>query len=508
MPAPTDAHLKFWAEHNYNVILRGLHGVGKTARIKALWDGMFKHYLYFSAATMDPWVDFVGIPKEVTENGISYLELIRPKHFAMDEVEAIFLDEYNRSPKKVRNSVMELIQFKSINGKRFKNLKIVWAAINPDDEETSNNFKYDVEPIDPAQLDRFDILADIPYQPSEDYFKEKYGTEIGMVAINWWNSLSEKQKRDVSPRRLDMAIHHFNDGDDIRFVMPQSANISELIMHLNTKGAVFDLNGLMKDNDTKKAKEMLTQENMYNAMIPHIVKSVEKVKFFIPLLEKEKLVQCMQNNKKVQNEVFDNYDKYQKIVDSIAISGTSRLSSKALDVMNKNKEERKKREISLSDIELSNLMRDDNIGSIIHIISEEVDKLNGLYFQYSDIKKKISFYDLLYVWHEKLSRLPNKSIGWIPLHKALDIYLNSSLFKGAKTRENIGKICDAIYMSIVNSFPMTISQQLEHLPEYYKQWHSFCIKNGINIEYVNYNILSGKYGQFFSSYDFSSGEIK
>lgn len=28
---------------------------------------------------------------------------------------------------------MELIQFKSINGKKFNNLKVIWAAINPDD---------------------------------------------------------------------------------------------------------------------------------------------------------------------------------------------------------------------------------------------------------------------------------------------------------------------------------------------------------------------------------------
>ena len=44
------------------------------------------------------------------------------------------MDEFSRAHKKVRNAVMELIQFKSINGRKFKNLKIVWAAINPDDD--------------------------------------------------------------------------------------------------------------------------------------------------------------------------------------------------------------------------------------------------------------------------------------------------------------------------------------------------------------------------------------
>ena len=79
---------------------------------------------------MHPWVDFIGVPKEKTDdNGNSYLDLVRPQEFQDDEVEAIFMDEFSSfTHKKVRNAVMELIQFKSINGRKFKNLKIVWAS--------------------------------------------------------------------------------------------------------------------------------------------------------------------------------------------------------------------------------------------------------------------------------------------------------------------------------------------------------------------------------------------
>ena len=131
----SNTKLDFWIQNNYNVILRGRHGVGKTACIKEAFDRNNLKWLYFSASTMDPWVDFIGVPKEKVENGISYLDLVRPKAFAEDEVEALFFDEYNRSASKIRNAVMELIQFKSINGKQFKNLKIVWAAINPEDKD-------------------------------------------------------------------------------------------------------------------------------------------------------------------------------------------------------------------------------------------------------------------------------------------------------------------------------------------------------------------------------------
>ena len=69
--------------------------------------------------------------------------MVRPQEFQDDEVEAIFMDEFQKT-QKVRNAVMELIQFKSINGRKFKNLKIVDAG--KDDEE----FNYR-DALDPAQ---------------------------------------------------------------------------------------------------------------------------------------------------------------------------------------------------------------------------------------------------------------------------------------------------------------------------------------------------------------------
>ena len=153
-----DKKLDFWIQNNSNVLFIGKHGVGKTAMVKDAFDRNGLNFRYFSASTMDPWVDFVGVPREKTENkvpeelkiikelaaispqialewiqtnwkmseqsaksildhslnredGKSSLELVRPSSFN-DDVEALFFDEFNRSPKKVRNAVMELLQFK------------------------------------------------------------------------------------------------------------------------------------------------------------------------------------------------------------------------------------------------------------------------------------------------------------------------------------------------------------------------------------------------------------
>jgi hypothetical protein len=78
-----DEKLDFWLKNGFNVLFVGKHGVGKTAMIKECFtrNGLVlgETFLYFSAATLDPWVDLVGVPKErVSEDGTPYLDLVRP----------------------------------------------------------------------------------------------------------------------------------------------------------------------------------------------------------------------------------------------------------------------------------------------------------------------------------------------------------------------------------------------------------------------------------------------
>ena len=52
-----------------NVLITGAHGVGKTSIIKQVFEDnglvLNESWLYFSGSTLDPWVDFIGIPKEI-----------------------------------------------------------------------------------------------------------------------------------------------------------------------------------------------------------------------------------------------------------------------------------------------------------------------------------------------------------------------------------------------------------------------------------------------------------
>lgn len=292
--------LDFWADNHYNVIFSGRHGVGKTAIIEKVFNEKFgeqgKDWLYFSAATMDPWVNFIGVPKEKydEQDDISYLELVRPKVFALDQVQAIFFDEYNRSQKTVRNAVMELMQFKSINGHKFHNMKVIWAAINPPDEN-EDELIYDVEKIDPAQLDRFHIYVELPYGVSKSYFVNKYGDVEGAAACDWWQSLSENQQNVISPRRLDYAISCWSAGGDIKDVLPKGISTSELQKQLKSGSYKVKLKKLLSDDSITddELKKELTDERFFVAIKDKMITDNNTFLKIFPLLEDEKMVESI-----------------------------------------------------------------------------------------------------------------------------------------------------------------------------------------------------------------------
>ena len=257
------------ASNGFNVLLEGGHGVGKTAMVKEVFDDLGWQWKYFSASTIDPWVDLVGVPKE--KDGV--LELIRPASLDFDNVEAIFLDEYNRAPKKVRNAVMELIQFQSINGKKFPKLKVVFAAINPDDDE---EVSYDVEKLDPAQIDRFHIHLPVPNEPCPYFFKNTYGS-VGTLAVKWWTD-SEKVKFLSDPNQLKHVRKDLMGKE--RYLKDMAHLLPEI--------------ELMRDLRDKKG----------NKLIGHVVANVERFKHLIPSV--------LQNATAYSGRVVEAFNAYRK----------------------------------------------------------------------------------------------------------------------------------------------------------------------------------------------------
>lgn len=301
-----DDKCDFWIKNNLNVLFIGKHGVGKTARIKNAFERNKLKWKYFSASTMDPWTDFVGIPKETTtiidSKPVTHLQFIKPLEIATGEVEALFFDEFNRSPKKVRNAVLELIQFRSINGEKFPKLRMIWAAINPYDDENS----YDVEKLDMANLDRFEIHKEIEYKPDVDFFRNKFGDTIANHAISWWQELDEEQQNLVSPRRLEYALNMFINRGDLRDILPRETNVSKLL-HILKDGPTSDkLAQFIKNDQKEEAKAWLLNENNFASAIKYITNSKTLTEWFVPLMNKEKISSLMSNNEKISKFILNN----------------------------------------------------------------------------------------------------------------------------------------------------------------------------------------------------------
>lgn len=257
----------------YNVLMAGHAGVGKTAVITEVFQGL--KWKYFSAPTMDPWVDLVGVPRAVSDEkrGGQVLELVRPEFVKADEIEAIFIDELNRAPDKVLNALMELIQFKSINGAKLTNLKVIWAAINPDDDEG----EYAVNKLDRALKDRFQVHLEIPFALDEQYFTRKY-PEIGQAFCSWWNDLPEDLKKEISPRRLDYAAEAYLNDCHLSDFLPARSNITKLKKSIKAIPFAEQLAQITTEVEARKFLTDINNATKLLQMVTH--KNPEAIAFF------------------------------------------------------------------------------------------------------------------------------------------------------------------------------------------------------------------------------------
>jgi hypothetical protein len=274
-PLIDPARLDFWLDNEMNVLFSGKHGVGKTASMMQAFERKGWKCLYLSGATCDPYMDFLGVPRAVEGDEGTKLELLSVND--LNDYDAVFIDEFNRAPKAVRNGCMELIQFKAIHGKKFNNLKVVWAAVNPEDEG-----EYDVEEIDPAQKDRFQVFVTIPYECCPVYFSTKYTDKIADRAISYWRNLPVNTRDRISPRRLDYALDWAQKGGNVADVLPETANIQEFINIINRNS----LSEILADADKRAILELASDPNHVPNVLPTILSDMRNEQSIDNPLEK------------------------------------------------------------------------------------------------------------------------------------------------------------------------------------------------------------------------------
>lgn len=231
------------AQEGLNVLLEGPHGTGKTALIVAVANALGMKLKYYSASTLDPFTDLVGLPvPHVNAQGNHIIRFHRPDD--INQADLVFFDEFNRAQPKVLNAVFEMIQFKSINGEPLPKLKAVFAASNPASEE------YNVTDLDPALQDRFHIHMTFAPGPDREWFINRFGQNIGAALYDWWAAdLKKEQQRLVSPRKLEHIGILLEQDLDPRQVVNTLHNLpfGQLHARIKHRDGVLDIKDFLAD---------------------------------------------------------------------------------------------------------------------------------------------------------------------------------------------------------------------------------------------------------------------
>lgn len=123
--------LAWWIDHRLNVLFRRRSRAETASMVKAAFDHAELRWCYASPPTVSV--------EQILADG---------------SVEAIFFDDIDRMPKRLRNDVLDLLRPKR---EGYPNLKVIWAAVSMTDDED----EFDLETSDPAQAEHFDITVNV-----------------------------------------------------------------------------------------------------------------------------------------------------------------------------------------------------------------------------------------------------------------------------------------------------------------------------------------------------------
>jgi len=170
-----------------------VHGMGKSEVCKQVFNEMGYEFITFFCGQAGDQGDIIGLPcrEEVdfTYGGKTVKRIITnfgvpvwwPRN---DSAKIAFMfDEFNRGKPEIYNCIMDMVLNRKLNGQSLPRATRIIAAMNPIDEELG----YDVQELDPALIDRFNIYK---FEPSSDEWID-YATKtqhnkyvIGFISKN------------------------------------------------------------------------------------------------------------------------------------------------------------------------------------------------------------------------------------------------------------------------------------------------------------------------------------
>ena len=146
------------------MLLIGKHGSAKSFILERISEALKLNYRFYNASLIN-YDDLVGIP--IPSKDKKSLEYISNSTSIWD-AEVVFIDEINRTKPELQNRLFPIIYDKRVQGIDLKKLKYRFAAMNPayvddEDDENENELSYfGSMPLDPALVDRFPFIINVP----------------------------------------------------------------------------------------------------------------------------------------------------------------------------------------------------------------------------------------------------------------------------------------------------------------------------------------------------------
>ena len=193
-----------------SILLKGIHGIGKSQIIEDHYSKKGYRMVTLFLGQMADAGDLIGLPDREfnEETGYTHTVFRPPFWWPKSEGEKfiLFLDELNRGKPEVMQCIMDMVLHRKLMGKKLPDGCMIVSAMNP----LSDDGYYQVDELDPALLDRFNVYDFNPTH--EEWLNWAMKTKInknviGFVATNVdlldpiTDSKSGKKSNDIQPSR-------------------------------------------------------------------------------------------------------------------------------------------------------------------------------------------------------------------------------------------------------------------------------------------------------------------
>jgi len=245
--------LPFILDAKFPVLIRGRHGIGKSAIVYQIAEARGLEVIERRASQMTEG-DLLGLPK--VEGKVTTWLAPEWLHDACEKPVILFLDEVDRATMEVRQGIFELCDSRKIAGYTLHPDTLIFACVNGGE----HGAQYQVGEMDPAELDRYTVFD---VQPTvEDWLEWADNKVVGVL----WDFINQnhqhlEHKDEYEPNKVYPSRRSWVRLSDALLSMTGEIKQSPILYHLAASFIGFE--GAVAFNDfVANYKKIVTVEDI------------------------------------------------------------------------------------------------------------------------------------------------------------------------------------------------------------------------------------------------------